>query len=135
MSEIIIRSLCLDDATIGQLELVGTDFKCFTLELPWLDNQSNISSIPAGKYKYVKRKSPSLGWVIHLLGTEPRTWIYIHSGNYTSQILGCILVGQAIKDLNRDGTPDVAHSAPTFNALMDRTDDEGTITIMRGHLK
>tara|TARA_R110000851_G_C12918200_1_gene549995 strand:+ start:54 stop:461 length:408 start_codon:yes stop_codon:yes gene_type:complete len=135
MSEIIIRTLPLDDCTIGQLELAGTGFKCFTLELPWLDNKVSISAIPAGTYKYVKRKSPSLGTVIHLLGTEPRTWIYIHAGNFTSQIEGCILVGQAIKDINRDGTPDVTNSAPTFNALMDRVDNEGAITIMRGDLK
>ncbi len=135
MSEIIIRSLPLKDCTIGQLELVGTDFRCFTLELPWLNNANDISCVPAGTYKYRKRISPSLGRVIHLIGTEPRTWVYIHSGNFTASILGCILVGQAIKDINRDGIPDVTNSMPTFNSLMDRTDDEGVITIMRGHLK
>jgi len=131
MSEIIIRTLSLDDCTIGQLELVGTPFKCFTLELPWLKNKQNVSCVPAKTYKYEKRKSPSLGWVIHILDVENRTWIYIHSGNFTSQIQGCILVGQAIKDINRDGTPDVTASAPTFNSLMDRTNDTGTITIER----
>lgn len=131
MSEIIIRTLSLSDCTIGQLELVGTPFKCFTLELPWLDNKQNISCVPAGTYKYEKRKSPSLGQVIHILDVENRTWIYIHAGNFTSQIQGCVLVGQAIKDINRDGTPDVTASAPTFNSLMDRTSDTGTVTIER----
>lgn len=131
MSDILIKTLSLDDCTIGQLELLGTPFKCFTLELPWLDNQSDISCIFAGKYKYEKRKSPSLGWVIHILDVEGRTWIYIHAGNFTSQIQGCILVGQAIKDINRDGTPDVTASAPTFNSLMDRISDTGTVTIQR----
>ena len=131
MSEIIIRTLSLKDCTIGQMELIGTPFKCFTLELPWLNNQSNISCIPAGTYQYKKRKSPTLGWVIHILGVDGRTWIYIHAGNFTSQIKGCVLVGQAIKDINRDGTPDVTSSAPTFNSLMDRTDDTGTVTIER----
>lgn len=131
MSEIIIRTLSLSDCTIGQLELVGTPFKCFTLELPWLDNKQNISCVPAGTYKYEKRKSPSLGQVIHILDVENRTWIYIHAGNFTSQILGCVLVGQAIKDINRDGTPDVTASAPTLNSLMDRTNDTGTVTIER----
>lgn len=132
MSQIIIKTLSLENSTIGRLELVGSDFKCFTLELPDLGNQKNISCIPAGEYSYVKRLSPSLGWVIHLLDVSGRTWVYIHAGNYTSQIQGCILVGQSIKDINRDGTPDVTHSAPTFNALMDRADDAGTVKIMRG---
>ena len=131
MSVIKIQTMHLDRSTIGQLSLDGTKFKCFTLELPDLDNAQNISCVNAGTYKYVKRLSPSLGWVIHLLDVEGRTWIYIHAGNYTSQIQGCILVGQAIKDINRDGTPDVTNSAPTFNALMDRCADYGTVIIER----
>jgi hypothetical protein len=131
VSNIKIKTMHLENSTIGRLEVDGNTFKCFTLELPDLDNQQNISCVNAGVYKYVKRLSPTLGWVIHLLDVEGRTWIYIHAGNYTSQIQGCILVGQAIKDINRDGTPDVTHSAPTFNALMDRVKDFGTVTIER----
>jgi hypothetical protein len=130
-SELIIRTLLLDDCTIGQLDLLGSPFKCFTLELPWKNNQQNISCIKPKTYKYEKRKSPTLGWVIHILDVEGRTWIYIHAGNFTSQIKGCILVGQSIKDINRDGTPDVTHSEQTFNSLMDRITDTGTITIQR----
>jgi hypothetical protein len=135
MTNIKIKTMHLENSTIGRLELEGTFFKCFTLELPDLNNAQDISCINGGVYKYVKRLSPTLGWVIHILDVEGRTWIYIHAGNYTSQILGCILVGQAIKDMNRDGTPDVTHSAPTFNALMDRCDDFGTVTIERSVFK
>jgi hypothetical protein len=131
MSNIIIKTMHLDECTIGRLEIQGSNFKCFTLELPDLDNAQDISCINGGKYRYVKRLSPTLGWVIHILDVEGRTWIYIHAGNYTSQILGCILVGQAIEDINRDGTPDVADSAPIFNKLMSVCKDFGTVTIER----
>jgi len=44
-----------DDCTIGRLHLNG--FQCFTLELPDLDNQQDISCIPDGEYKYFYRAS------------------------------------------------------------------------------
>ena len=57
---------------------------------------------------------------IAVTGVPGRTLIRIHTGNYTSQIQGCILVGDSIKDINRDGILDVTNSKNTFNALMDK---------------
>jgi hypothetical protein len=131
MSEIIIRTVHLPDCTIGQLELKYSSFRCFTLELPWLDNKQDVSSIPPGTYQYKKRKSPSLGWVIHLQDVEGRTWIYIHKGNFTSDILGCILLGTGIADINSDSTPDVTNSGRAFDELYDNIEDFGTVTIIR----
>jgi hypothetical protein len=133
MTNIIIRTVHLPDSTIGQLEIEGTPFRCFTLELPWKENKSNISSIPEGVYKYEKRESPSLGQVIHLLDVPGRTWIYIHSGNDTSQIQGCILVGTSIKDINSDGIPDVADSKHAFEDIMSKASDKGSVTITRNY--
>lgn len=132
MSNIIIRTVHLPNATIGQLEIEGEHFRCFTLELPDLDNAKNISCIPAGTYKYEKRDSPSLGRVIHLLDVENRTWIYIHAGNYTSQIQGCILVGDSVTDMNGDGIPDVTRSIKVFQDLMGMVEDKGTVAVIRG---
>ncbi len=114
------------DCTLGILDLVNEfspmlpepEFTCFTLELPDLNNQQNISCIPEGKYNCKLIVSPSLGRCIDVQDVYGRTYIRIHKGNFTSQILGCILVGDSIKDLNGDNIPDVASSKETLNALM-----------------
>jgi hypothetical protein len=133
MSEIIISSLQLPNCHIGRLEVADSAFKCYTLELPWHNNAKNISAIPAGVYKYEIRFSPSLKMhVIHLTDVKGRTWIYIHAGNFTSQIEGCILVGDGVKDINRDGVSDVTNSADTFKQLMNLIEPTGTVRVKRG---
>ena len=105
-----------EDCTLGRLSY--GEFKCFTLELPDLDNQQDISCIPAGRYRVTKYKSPSKGNVLLLHNVVNRTYIEIHAGNFTRQILGCILVGNAIKYIDSDTVPDVANSRKTLNALL-----------------
>ena len=119
------------DCTLGRL--FYEDFQCFTLELPWLDNQKNISCIPEGTYEYFKRISPSRGREIIQLKDVPggRTYIQLHPGNYTKQILGCILPGDSIKFLDGDSIPDVTNSGNTFEKLINLVPDEGTIQIHR----
>jgi len=127
MSVIVVNTASTKDCTIGILQCEG--FRCFTLELPWLNNVTNISCVPSGKYEYKKRLSPTLGKVIHILDVSGRTWIYIHKGNFTSQIEGCILVGTMLKDLNADNIADVGNSAKAFDDLMHVTSDTGTVII------
>ena len=47
---LIIRDTFTENSTIGKLYLNGEQM-CDTLENPYLDNQKNISCIPAGEYK------------------------------------------------------------------------------------
>ena len=73
-------------------------FNFVTLELPDKDNQRNISCIPAGRYKAKKRISPGKGYeVIEFIDVPNRTYIQCHRGNYTSQLLGCVLFAGAAK--------------------------------------
>mgnify|MGYP001579009667 FL=1 len=44
-----------------------------------------------------------------------RAGIRIHSGNYTRQILGCILLGKTLTDIDGDGIIDVTDSSTTVN--------------------
>ena len=115
------------DFTVGELRY--RDFQCFTLELPDLDNQSYISCIPEGLYTFHTRLSNRNGFVIELDHVEDRTHIQIHSGNYTSQILGCILVGDAIKHMNNDSIPDVSNSKNTLGKLLKLVGDSGEVRI------
>lgn len=106
------------DCTPGRLSVSGSSFQCFTLELPWRGNQPDVSCIPKGEYEYYYRLSPKNGKVLELRNVPDRTYIQVHSGNFTRQIQGCILVGDAIKFLDSDTIPDVTNSRITLDRLL-----------------
>ena len=130
MADIKIQRLSYSRTeTIGIIYVNGLRF--FTLELPWLDNQKNISCIPTGEYYYIKRVSPGKGYeVIELVDVPDRAYIQIHLGNYTRQIEGCILPGTGLKDINRDGVVDVTNSEEAFNQIMNHAPVVGTLRIV-----
>lgn len=117
----IKRSYFEDKQTLGSLQLFDEDnrvvFECKTLELPWKNNQRQVSCIPTGTYKVVIRYSKKFGWHFHVTDVEGRTWILIHHGNYHRDILGCILVGKSHKDIDQDGYRDVTSSKPTLKKM------------------
>ncbi len=115
------------DCTLGRLAVGG--FQCFTLELPWLENQRGISCIPRGTYKAFKRQSPKNGLVVEFRNVPDRSNIQIHSGNYTRQIEGCVLVGSSIAFLDGDSVPDVANSKVTLDKLLALLPDEFEVAI------
>lgn len=115
------------DCTLGRLYVGG--FQCFTLELPWLENQRSISCIPRGTYKAFKRQSPKNGAVIEFENVPQRSNIQIHAGNYTRQIEGCILVGSSIAFLDSDTIPDVANSKATLDKLLALLPDKFEVVI------
>jgi hypothetical protein len=90
-----------DQGTMGILMAPG--FSCYTLELPWRDNQRNISCIPEGEYDVRIRISPKYGQVYHVKKVPNRSYILIHSGNwagdtskgYRTHVNGCILLGKS----------------------------------------
>lgn len=94
MEMILQRIYNGEDCTIGVLtsahRMLG-----YTLELPWENNERNISCIPSGKYDIAFKNSN--GYVkniqINLLNVPGRDGITIHSGNTTDDIRGCILIG------------------------------------------
>ena len=111
-----IHRIYQQDCTVGVMNF--DNFRCFTLELPQEGNQPSISCIPEGTYNCRKITSPTLGKCIEILEVPGRSYIRIHKGNYTSQIQGCVLVGEALKDINGDLIIDVANSAVAFDKLM-----------------
>ena len=101
------------------------DLNLFTLELPWKDNAKSVSCIPHGVYDVEFYQSPSRGLLVPMLKDVPgRSYVQIHPGNYTRQIEGCILVGEAVKFLDQDAIPDVANSRSAFNKLVGRLDNK-----------
>lgn len=126
MIDITISRAYYSDCTLGRLFIVG--FSCHTLELPWLGNEPDKSCIPEGVYDYRAAYSDRAKRdVIWIDGVEGRTAIQVHPGNYTSQILGCCLVGDGVQDINKDGTPDVTNSGATFDKLLKLIPKRGKI--------
>ncbi len=106
------------------------DFNCRTLELPWRENQKNISCIPPGEYECKIRISPKYGSIFWVTKVKGRTYILIHAGNwagdkskgYRSNVNGCILLG-AKKGLLL-GQWAVLNSRITIRRFMDRIGQE-----------
>lgn len=108
--------------TLGTLTVFNEDAQVVvhlrTLELPDKDNKTNISCIPAGDYWVKPRTSKKYGKHFHITDVEGRSYILIHSGNYYTQIRGCVLVGLGFKDINGDAVMDVTSSKPAMNKLL-----------------
>ena len=89
-----------DQGTFGVI--FYEDFWLYTLELPWRNNQSNISCIPEGEYEVVKRYSPSFKKETYWIKDVPnRSYILIHAANFAgdtskgwhTNLQGCIGLG------------------------------------------
>ena len=100
-----------------------------SLELPYLNNRRRVSSIPLGKYIAKKHISPKFGECLWIQDVEGRSEILVHSGNFHTQILGCILIGFDLKDIDKDGYLDVTYSKPSMRKLMKLISDQEEIEI------
>lgn len=107
----IVRTSENAGSTTGELFVNGR-FVAHTLELPWRDNRSYVSSIPVGTYASHLRYDKSDGWRLQLDGVPGRTGVQLHVGNYPSQIEGCVLVGlEVFNSENRLGRSAEAYAA------------------------
>ncbi|NLE03699.1 MAG: hypothetical protein GX638_02710 [Crenarchaeota archaeon] len=95
----------------------------YTLELPYLNNQRNISCVPTGQYKLVKHTSPKFKECFLLENVKDRENILIHTGNYTKDTQGCILVGFK-KQHNT-----ILESRKALNYLLETLPDETELII------
>jgi len=120
VADVIITRTYVAKQTLGELKAFknGKVFKCKTLELPWLDNQQNISCIPQGLYDVVYTFSPRmLKYTYELKKVQNRSGIRVHTANYFYQLKGCIALGDGFKDINKDGQLDVINSSKTIKAF------------------
>lgn len=113
-----------EKATYGEAKVIDdekheTVFEFKTLELPWKDNERKVSCIPAGEYLVEKCKPTAKRnyEYFHVLDVPGRDSILWHPGNYTRQILGCILPGETHTDLDKDGIVDITNTTATLKML------------------
>jgi len=75
------------EGTNGELKLVV----CNTIELPWLQNERNVSCIPEGRFELRKRFIKKFGLHLLVVDVPDRSWILIHPANDAkTQLKGCI---------------------------------------------
>lgn len=88
--EFTLRRSYHPEGTNGELWLNGLSVG-FTIELPWLQNQRNVSCIPEGRYELAKRFTEKRGWHIHVKDVSDRSWILFHPANDAlKELKGCI---------------------------------------------
>ena len=100
MKALLLRWKTGDQGTFGVI-VCGGGQHLFTGELPWKNNQPNISCIPAGTYTVRVRVSNRFGRVYEITGVDGRTYILFHQGNFSgdrelgfrSNVAGCVLLG------------------------------------------
>ena len=113
--------------TFGRILLPGLIL--FTGELPWRENESNVSCIPPGEYQCSWTFSARFHRGMYLVQSVPsRTGIRFHSANlmgekppWKAQLNGCVALGEKLGWI--DGQKAVLVSRPAidkFERLMDR---------------
>ena len=103
----ILRGKSSDQGTPGSL--IWFTYRTGILELPWLDNQPEVSCIPAGSYRVEWTLSPRLHRYTYEIQNVPRRGgIRLHSGNFAgarikgfrSDSLGCPLLCRYFGTIN-----------------------------------
>lgn len=124
MKAVLVRLMQLSNhlQTCGRFLLINENgdvvYQAASLELPWNGNRRQVSCIPAGSYSVSKTDSPKFGPGTLSVNRVPgRSHILIHSGNYTRDIEGCILLGEKFADIDNDRITDVTNSRVAINAL------------------
>ena len=92
MDTITIIRTYYQDYTSGQV-WINDNYVCNTLELPYKNNERNISCIPEGIYNAKINYSKKHRAHILILKVKGRSDILLHTGNTLSDTQGCVLVG------------------------------------------
>ena len=112
-----------NEGTFGTLTF--GDFFCYTVECPWMDNQRFISCIPPGDYFLEYYQSTKFGPSAIVFGgtvskfeyeNYQRYGILIHPANWSSDLMGCIGLGERVTVMN--GLASVTNSRKTVSEFL-----------------
>lgn len=88
--DLLLHRSYYKEGTNGVLFYRGL-FKGFCIELPWRDNQRNVSCIPEGTYPLKARFSKKFGPHLLVQDVADRSLILMHPANDArKELLGCI---------------------------------------------
>lgn len=102
--------------TFGILKINKIVF-CWTLERPDIENEVNISSIPAQQYTCKRYHSSKYPNTFEITNVPNRTKVLFHSANIDNQIKGCIALGERLGYLYGDRA--IMNSGATFRRFME----------------
>jgi len=103
------------DGTFGSMLVDGAVL--YTVERPWVGNQTTVSCIPEGTYSCRPRRFFRGGYdAIHIQSVPGRTHILFHRANIPSDLAGCIGVGSRLGVLG--GQWAVLQSRAAFSRFM-----------------
>lgn len=139
----ILRTDFYPEQTLGTFLLYDGNgrviFEAKTLELDEDGNKEGESCIPAGVYDFIPLierpdntvfNKESQGYFPYLVNHVPRrSGILAHHGNFYSDILGCILLGETFYDIDQDGRKDVTNSRQTMKKLNELLTETVELTI------
>ena len=118
-----------DTHTLGRFWFNGNTV--YTLELPWKNNEKNISCIPTGLYEVELTYSPRFKKMLWLVKDVPnRSGIRIHPANYVHQLHGCIAPGLNKQDLDNDGTIDLVNSKKALSWMREEIAEKFKLEII-----
>lgn len=112
----IKRIYNLPDGTFGIIDIDREPF-AFTLELPYRNNEREISSIPRGAYDIERWKSPTFGETFKVC-VQFRDNILFHPANLIQELKGCVALGKQIGKLN--GGLAILQSKAAFSEFLDK---------------
>jgi hypothetical protein len=127
----LIERVYLPTETLGSWYVDGI-MTCKTMELPWRENQHNISCIPEGIYEVIREATSNNHEYPHfrILNVQNRDGILVHKITYVSGLKGCIGVGEFM-DLNGDQVPDMINSGINLKRLYDTLPDRFQLEIRK----
>lgn len=127
MKELTLKRVAADaDGTYGVL-IDDTRPFAVTLERPWVDNQPNVSCIPAGTYTCARKQSPRFGNTFEITGVPGRSHILFHAGNTAADTEGCVLVAEEFTTMR--GGMAVGSSRRGFSELMAKLAGQESFTL------
>ena len=132
--KLVLSRTYQDNFTLGSMFVLDGErlvYHCKSIELPWLNNQRNVSCIPEGTYNVIKDYKINK---FRLLWVRDRSGILIHIGNFVAGYVkdseGCILPGNYFFDLNNDGMMDIAESTIAMHKLWEVLPDRFKLVII-----
>jgi hypothetical protein len=88
--EILLKRIYHSQGVNGVISVSGQKL-CESIELPWRENQAEISCIPEGRYLLRLRRSAKFAEHLEVCGVQSRRFILIHPANDAlSELRGCI---------------------------------------------
>ncbi len=121
MKEVLLRRFA--DTPMGVFgRLIVDSFACYTVERPWVNNERNVSCIPAGRYQlalgthYRGTDDPTDDYPAYeVIGVSGRSFIKLHRGNTMDDLAGCIAPGTELGWIS----PDPSRNRPGRWAVLD----------------